>query len=138
MREMRALAGRLGLANAHFLGWRGDIASFMADVDVLAVPSRSEGFGLVVLQAMALARPVVASRVTALPEVVEHGQTGMLVPPDDPASLARALTEVLLSPQRGAEMGRAGRSRLDREFTLERMAERTARVYRDVCALPRG
>ena len=85
MGEMRARAGTLGLASAHFLGWRGDIASFMADVDVLTVPSRSEGFGLVVLQAMALARPVVASRVTALPEVVEHGQTGMLVPPEDPA-----------------------------------------------------
>jgi glycosyltransferase involved in cell wall biosynthesis len=133
MREMRALAGALGLTNTHFLGWRGDIASIMADVDVLAVPSRSEGFGLVVLQAMALSRPVVASRVTALPEIVEHGQTGMLVPPDDPASLAHALSDVLLSPERGAAMGRAGRSRLEQEFTLERMASRTAQVYRDIC-----
>ncbi|MCX6026771.1 MAG: glycosyltransferase family 4 protein [Chloroflexi bacterium] len=133
MGEMRARAGSLGLASAHFLGWRGDIASFMADVDVLAVPSRSEGFGLVVLQAMALARPVVASRVTALPEVVESGQTGTLVPPDDPASLARALTEILQSADRGAALGRAGRNRLEREFTLERMASHTAQVYREVC-----
>jgi len=138
MGEMRALAGSLGLARAHFLGWRGDIASLMADVDVLAVPSRSEGFGLVVLQAMALARPVVASRVTALPEIVEPGQTGTLVPPDDPASLARALTEILQSADRGAALGRAGRSRLEREFTLERMASHTAQVYREGCAHPRA
>lgn len=133
MGEMRARAGSLGLASAHFLGWRGDIASFMADVDVLAVPSRSEGFGLVVLQAMALARPVVAARVTALPEIVEPGQTGTLVPPEDPPSLARALTEILQSADCGAALGRAGRSRLEREFTLERMASHTAQVYREVC-----
>ena len=137
MGEMRVRAGSLGLTRAHFLGWRGDIASFMADIDVLAVPSRSEGFGLVVLQAMALARPVVASRVTALPEIVEPGQTGTLVAPDDPASLARALTDILKSANRGAALGRAGRSRLEREFTLERMASRTAKVYREVCAHPR-
>ena len=133
MGEMRALAGALGLTNAHFLGWRGDIASLMADVDVLAVPSRWEGFGLVVLQAMALERPVVASRVSALPEIVEQDRTGRLVPPDDPASLARALSEVLQSPDRAAAMGRGGRSRLEREFTLERMASHTAQVYREVC-----
>ncbi len=133
MGEMRARAGSLGLASAHFLGWRGDIASFMADVDVLAVPSRSEGFGLVVLQAMALARPVVAARVTALPEIVEPGQTGTLVPPEDPPSLARALTEILQLADCGAALGRAGRSRLEREFTLERMASHTAQVYREVC-----
>jgi glycosyltransferase involved in cell wall biosynthesis len=81
MDEMRARAGSLKLANSHFLGWRADIADIMADIDVLAMPSRWEGFGLVALQAMALARPVVASRVSALPEIIEDRVTGLLVPP---------------------------------------------------------
>ncbi len=138
MAAMLSLARSLRLRKHHFLGWRSDVADIMADIDVLAMPSRWEGFGLVALQATALARPVVASRVSALPEIVEDHITGMLVPPEDPHALARALREVLSMPERGSALGRAGRERLAREFTLERMAESTARVYREVCAQPRA
>ncbi len=137
MTAMLAMARSLHLSRFHFLGWRTDVADLMADIDVLVMPSRWEGFGLVALQAMALARPVVASRVSALPEIVENQITGMLVPPEDPARLARALIEVLKMPGRGAALGRAGNARLAREFTLDRMAETTARIYREVCTEPR-
>ncbi|OGO46334.1 MAG: hypothetical protein A2Z30_07005 [Chloroflexi bacterium RBG_16_64_43] len=137
MQAMLSLARSLRMGKFHFLGWRSDIADIMADIDVLAIPSRWEGFGLVALQAMAMARPVVASRVSALPEIIENQITGMLVPPDDPAKLARALIEVLRMPERGAALGRAGNARLAREFTLDRMAETTARIYREVCTEPR-
>jgi glycosyltransferase involved in cell wall biosynthesis len=137
MAAMLSLARSLRLSKFHFLGWRTDVPDILADIDVLAMPSRWEGFGLVALQAMAMARPVVASRVSALPEIVEHQITGMLVPPENARALARALLDVLHLPEHGAALGRAGRARQAREFTLDRMAEATARLYREVCIEPR-
>lgn len=134
---LEAQAQSLGLRHAVFLGWRNDSADIMADVDLLAVPSRWEGFGLVTLEAMALAKPVVASHVSALPEIIVPGETGLLVRPGDPGGLADSIDSLLADPQRAAVMGRAGRDRARREFTVERMAHRTADVYRNLVSLPR-
>lgn len=126
---LAALTGSLGLRRAMFLGWRSDAANILADVDLLVVPSRWEGFGLVVLEAMALAKPVVASRVSALPEIVVSGETGLLVSPGDPGELAEAVRTLLSDPRRAAGLGRAGRDRVKGEFPVEKMARRTAEVY---------
>lgn len=126
---LERLARSLGLRRVSFLGWRADTANILADVDLLAMPSRWEGFGLVALEAMAFGKPVVAARVSALPEIVVPEETGLLVPPGDPEALADAILAILADPSRAAAMGLAGRDRVRREFTVERMAERTADAY---------
>jgi len=126
---LEKLARSLGLRRAMFLGWRNDIADIMADVSLLAVPSRWEGFGLVALEAMALGKPVVAARVSALPEIVVPGETGLLVSPGDETELAEAMLSLLSDPARAGQMGRAGNARVRSEFPVERMARRTAEIY---------
>jgi glycosyltransferase involved in cell wall biosynthesis len=96
------------------LGWRDDAPSLMRHLDVLVLPSRQEPFGTVLVEAMAVGTPVVASRVGGLAEVVEDGVTGHLVEPGDPEALARAVVDVL---SRGNEMGAAARERAVRWHT---------------------
>jgi len=126
------LAKSLGLQRVMFLGWRDDAADILADIDLLVVPSRWEGFGLVALEAMAMGKPVVASNVSALPEIVVPGQTGLLVPHGDAEELAEALGSILTDPKRAAEMGRAGRERVLKEFPVERMAKRMSGLYKQL------
>ena len=99
------------LDSVAFLGLlpRRHLAELMDEATCLVLPSRSEGLGRVILEAMLRARPVVASRVGGIVELVDDGVTGRLVPPDDPSALAQALVEVLSDPERAAEMGNAGR-----------------------------
>ncbi len=118
----------------HFLGWRKDAYTLMADCDVLAVPSLWEGFGLVTLEAMALSKPIVASKVSALPEIVAPGETGLLVPPANAGALAEALVTVLANPERAQAMGQKGRKRLEKEFTVQTMARKHAQVYREAAS----
>ncbi len=120
--------------HVHLLGWRSDVPSIMADLDVLAVPSLWEGFGLVMLEAMALSKPVVASRVSALPEIVADGETGLLVPPADPKALASALCVVLADKARARAMGERGRARLEKEFTVQGMVRQHAAVYKEAAS----
>lgn len=131
--ELETQAAGLGQA-AHFLGWRTDAYNLMADCDVLAVPSLWEGFGLVTLEAMALGKPIVASQVSALPEIVMDGQTGLLVPPAKAEPLAAALTRLLSNPNQAREMGQRGRARLEKEFTVQRMARRHVQVYTEAAS----
>jgi glycosyltransferase involved in cell wall biosynthesis len=132
-REKLLRLGRdLGLENAHFLGWRQDVASIMADLDLVVMPSRWEGFGLVALQAMSLGKPVIASRVSALPEIVADGATGLLVPPEEPSVLGREILRLVRDPTLAARMGQEGFVRAQREFVVERMVSRTLQVYQQV------
>ena len=87
------------------------------------MPSLYEGMPLVILEAMEAAVPVVASSVSGIPEVVMDGETGWLVPPEDPVALARALEELQRWPARGRERGEAGRRRLDRLYRPENGAQ---------------
>jgi glycosyltransferase involved in cell wall biosynthesis len=122
----------LGLSTVHFLGWREDVVSIMADLDVLVMPSRWEGFGLVALEAMSLGKPVIATRVSALPEVIAEGVTGLLVPAEDPSSLAREILKLLRDPILATRMGQAGSQRVRREFTVDRMVSSTIQVYHQI------
>jgi len=130
---LEAQAARLGVADrVHFLGWRADAPAIFAALDVLLAPSRWEGFGLVFLEAMALGVPVISTRVSAIPEVIADGETGWLVPPDDPAAIAGALRAALADPDERCRRGEAGRARLESQFTVDAMVERTLAVYRGV------
>jgi len=129
---LEAQAARLGLAGrTHFLGWRSDAAEVLAALDVLLAPSRWEGFGLVFLEAMALGVPVISTQVSAIPEVVADGKTGWLVPPGDPPAIAGALRTALGDPAERARRAEAGRQRLDAQFTVEAMVDRTLAVYQE-------
>jgi glycosyltransferase involved in cell wall biosynthesis len=136
---LEGMVSALGLRGRVILtGHRSDARAFMRDAAVFAHPSRWEGFGLVLLEAMADALPIVASRVSAIPEIVEDGVTGVLVAAGDHVALADALLGVLLNPERARRMGRAGRERLERDFSLEKMARATENVYRGALAAREG
>ena len=94
---------------------------------------RWEGFGLAVLEAMLASLPIVATNVSSIPEIVADGETGLLVPPDDPSALAAAVSRVLEDPSRYGERGRA---RARAEFSVARMADRTLAVYEAALANP--
>ena len=130
-------ARRLGLERVVvFTGWVDHAASLMSACDVVAIPSRWEGFGMVALEAMAAGLLPVASRVDALEEVVVDGVTGSLVPAGDPDALADAVSSLLADPVRAEELGRAGRRRLEEEYSVARMVERTAAVYAELLSPP--
>jgi glycosyltransferase involved in cell wall biosynthesis len=124
---LEALARELGVEGRVFvLGRVPDVAAWLRRATILVHPARWEGFGLAVLEAMLAGLPVVASRVSSLPELVVDGETGVLVQPDDPSALALGIARAL--EQRN--LGDAGRERAHREFSVARMAERTAALYR--------
>jgi glycosyltransferase involved in cell wall biosynthesis len=127
---LEALARELGVADAVFLPGRvGDVAALLAASDLLVHPARWEGFGLGPLEAMLAGKPVVASRVSSLPELVADGATGRLVPPDDPDALAGAVCDLLADAPLRARLGEAGRERARVEFSVARMADRTLAAY---------
>ena len=114
------------------LGARDDVAAVLAALDVFVLTSVSEGFPFVVLEAMALERPVVATAVNGVPEIVEPGVTGVLVERADGEALARAVLDTLADAERARAMGRAGRRRVQTCFTASRMVAETEAFYRDL------
>jgi glycosyltransferase involved in cell wall biosynthesis len=127
---LQAEARALGIAErVHFLGWRDDTASLMAAFDLFLAPSLWEGFGLVLLEAMAQQTPIIASNVSAIPEIVLDGETGILVPPRDSGALAAAITGLLHDAALRRHMGLVGQDRLETAFSVERMAELTYALY---------
>lgn len=127
---LRTEAQRLGIAGQLvWAGQRSDMTEVMGSFDALALTSIYEGFGLVLLEAMAAGRPVVASAVSAIPEIVgDDGVAGVLVPPRDPDALAGALRRVV-DPAVAAAMGAAGRRRVAEAFSLGTMVAATDAVY---------
>ena len=127
-------AARLGLAHAvQFTGWvvPERVPELINDATIVVVPSRwQEAFSLVALQAAQMARPVVGTRVGGLPEVVVHGETGMLVDNEDSRALAAAIASLLDSRQRAETMGLAGRARAQRLFSWERHITAYDQLYR--------
>lgn len=112
-----------------FLGARDDVPDILVSADVVALPSRSEGLPFVVLEAMAVGRPVVATAVGGTPEAVDDGRTGLLVPPGDVAALATAVVRLLGDPAEAQRMGARGAERVRRDFTLAGMVDALAEVY---------
>jgi glycosyltransferase involved in cell wall biosynthesis len=131
--RLEALHRELRLGEGCVLaGFRADVDRLLPAFTVFCLSSRMEGLGTSLLDAMAFARPVVATRAGGIPEAVEDGVTGRLVPPADPSALAAALLEVLLDEGRARALGAAGRRRFEERFTADRMVEETLAVYRQV------
>ncbi len=128
--QLRRLAGELGLGErVRFLGIRSDVPDLLGASDLFVLPSLWEGLGLVFLEAMAAALPIVATTVSAIPEVVEDGESGWLVAPSDPDALAAAITTALDDPDERRRRGQAGAARLAERFGLDRMIDETLAVY---------
>lgn len=130
--ETRALVAELELGDAVALPGRTDIRDWLERADAFVHTSRWEGFGIVLLEAMLAGLPVVATRVSAVPEVVADGETGVLVESGDIGGLAVALQALLTDREHARALGDAGRRRAREEFSVARMAERTQAVYEDV------
>jgi glycosyltransferase involved in cell wall biosynthesis len=110
-------------------GFRADALGLMKSFDLFAMSSVTEGLGSAVLEAMACRKAVVATRTGGIPEAVADGQTGQLVPPRDEKALARAILRLLDEPEARLRLGEAGRTRVDRLFSVEHLVAGTARVY---------
>lgn len=115
-----------------FLGLRDDVPDLMHLFDLFALSSDYEGFGISLIEAMAAGRPVVATDVGGVSEVVAHGQTGLLVPRRDPDRLADALLALLDSPERRETMGTRGRRVASERYSTSGMVDRVDRLYRDL------
>lgn len=114
------------------VGFVSDVPAFLSRSGLFVLASRSEGLGLVLVEAMAAGRPVVATRVGGISEVVVDGETGLLVPPEVPSALAEAIRRLLADRDLAARMGEAGRRRAQELFSAGRMAEQTAALYTEL------
>ena len=133
--ELQQLAAELQVSDViEFVGWQRNAAAFLKQIDILAMPSLWEAFGLSAAEGMAAGKPVVASRVEGLPEVVEDGRTGILVPPTDHVGLARAIVDLAADPNRCNLLGRQGRKRVEEKFTLTRMISQHEELYERLAA----
>src|SRR6267378_948599 len=112
-----------------FLGFRTDVEALLRAADFFCTPTSSEGLGSSILEAMAAGLPVVATRVGGIPEIVEDGRTGVLVPPSDPAAFAESMVAMAARADLRREMGKSGREHAGR-FSADRTAEGTYVVYR--------
>jgi glycosyltransferase involved in cell wall biosynthesis/peptidoglycan/xylan/chitin deacetylase (PgdA/CDA1 family) len=128
--DLIALSRSTGVDRAfHFLGHRDDVATVLADADLFVLPSESEAFPNVILEAMATGLAVVATRVGGIPELVEEGVTGRLVEPGNPQQLAASLIEMLDAPDRAIGLGRNGRRRIEQTYSFDRMVEQFESLY---------
>ena len=128
---------RLGVAGrVVFAGFRQDVAALLQMMDVLALPSRWEGLSLVLLEAMACRKPVVATRATGNVDVVVDGVTGFLVPVGAPQALAERIVALSQDAKLRAEYGQKGRERVEHDFSLDAMVVRTSAVYQELLAGP--
>jgi glycosyltransferase involved in cell wall biosynthesis len=131
--DLARTAERLGVRDRIvFAGRRDNAAALLAELDVFALPSWTEGLPLVILEAMARRRPVVATPVGGTPEVVVDGETGLLVPPRNPEALADALRRLLADADLRRRMGDAGYERVRTRFSADAMTARVLEIYDEV------
>jgi glycosyltransferase involved in cell wall biosynthesis len=130
--KLERRVSQLGLSGSvRFTGFRSDVLRLMRAIDILVLPSQNEGFGYVLAEAMSVGKPVVATRISSIPEVVGE-EAGLLVPPGDASALADAILQLLRDPHRAQQMGRAGRRRVRELFDVERMLDEIERLFDQV------
>lgn len=135
--KMRGAVGRHGLdALVTLAGYRPNVPDILASVNLLVnCPKAREGLSVIVLEAMATGLPVVATDIGGIPEIVRDGETGLLVPPDDPGALARAVGTMLTNAPLAARLAEAGTRLVREEFSVDRMVESTEDLYRRILGI---
>jgi glycosyltransferase involved in cell wall biosynthesis len=117
-----------------FLGYQHDVAPFYAAFDALVLPSANEGTPVSAIEALASGKPVVATRVGGVPDVVRDGVDGFLVDPGDVEALGDRLADLARDPERARSMGEAGRERMLERYSVERLVDDVDRLYRRLLA----
>ena len=112
-----------------FLGFRSDVSDILQELDVFVLASTSEGMPLSILEAMASGRPIVTTQCGGIPEVVDHGHTGLLVPPSDYGALAEAVGRLLADRSEALRLGAYAQMKFQKDFTLDGMIEQYERLY---------
>jgi glycosyltransferase involved in cell wall biosynthesis len=107
--------------NIHLQGFRKDMPDFMRTIDLFVLPSLWEGFGIVLIEAMAAGKPCITTNISSMPEIVTDGKTGLIVPPEDSHNLAEAMIRLITNPGLAAEFGNEGLNVVKKKFTLEKM-----------------
>lgn len=131
--ELQARAQVLGLnGTVHFLGSRRDVSELIAVMDVFVLPSLWEGLPFSLLEALSLARPVVATATDGIPEVIAHEQSGLLVPPKDHRALSKAIIQLLTDRRYAQQLGAEGRARVYEAFDVNKMVRETAELYQSL------
>lgn len=131
--ELKRYVEEIGMSqNLHFLGGRGDVADLISIFDVAVLSSLSEGFSNVILEYMASSKPVVATEVGGNPEVIVHGETGLLVPPGDAHALSAAILTILENKEMALRLGAAGRKRIKDHFELNKMIRQYETLFEKV------
>ena len=131
--DLKICTTKLGLdERVVWAGFRQDIPVVMNALDIFVLTSLTEGFGLVLLEAMSASKPAICSNVSALPEIVLEGKTGLLVPTKNPGALATAMRTLALDTGLCGKFGRAGYIRATTEFSLDKMYYQTMKIYHDV------
>lgn len=131
-RALEGLARERNAEGVRFLGFRTDMDQIMCAIDLFVLPSLTEGLPNVILEAFACKKPVVATAVGGVPEIVDHGKSGLLVPPKRPDLLAEAIQALLRDPERRRAMGEAGYERVRRDFTFEAQAGKLEGIYEEI------
>ena len=114
------------------IGYRADVLDIMFALDLLVLPSHSEAFGRVLVEAMAAGKPVIGANVGGIPEIIEDGVTGLLFPPHSPDDLAQAIIKILQDPDLAHRMGAAGRERAKIRFSPERYVAEIQKIYEEL------
>ena len=130
--DLRAEALKISAnGRINFLGWRNDIDEIMPVFDIFVLPSLNEGMGRVLVEAMAAGKPIVASNVGGIPDLVKHNHNGLLVPPGDEKALAAAIMQLINDPEKAKMMGQCGRE-LCHQFSLDAMIEKIDQLYMEL------
>ncbi|HHT9110000.1 MAG TPA: glycosyltransferase family 4 protein [Candidatus Brocadiaceae bacterium] len=131
--NLESEAQKLGLNKSLiFTGFRKDVVNFLAAIDIFAFPSHLEGLGTSLLDAMAMRKPIVSTTAGGIPEVVENGVHGILVPPKDPESFADAITRLIENPEVRLRYGITGRELVEEKFTIDKLVEGTLSIYKKI------
>jgi len=137
-KQLKKLVKEKRLTNeAIFLGFRSDVPEIIASLDIFVLASLTEPFGKVVVEAMAMKKPVVATRVGGVPEIIEHSKSGILIPPGDATTLAEAIIKVAKDENRARRIGVEGRRTVMRKFNLGSFLQRFERVFDKYSKSPR-
>ena len=136
-KKLQSLIDSLNLREkVQLVGFQSDIAAFLYALDVFAFATQSEGFGQVTIEAMAAGKPVVASKIPPLTEIVQDSKTGLLANPGDPQAFANAISWLLTHPEQASKMGKRGQERVCNHFSAQRMADETLSLYNSLLRFP--
>ena len=137
--ELELLWRSLGMqAQVHFTGWREDIPDILALADVFVLASLGDAFGRVLIEAMGMGKAIVATEAGGVPEIVQHGKTGLLVPPANPEAIADAVLTLLADLTRSTQLGAAGRRRAEAEFSLTHHVQAIEALYEEILGIRDG